>query len=73
MEFPGGLTGQRSSVVSTVAQVAAVAWIQFLALKLPCAVGTAKNKINKRTLIEKNISQTLEDIPKKREQQVQRP
>lgn len=44
LEFPCGVTGLGSSIVTTVAQVASTAWVPSLARKIPCATGTAKKK-----------------------------
>ena len=49
-EFPGGSAGKGSSVVATVAWVAAVGQVQSLAQELPHAVDTAKNKQTKNPL-----------------------
>ena len=42
MEFRGGLTGSRSIIVTTMAQVTTVAWVHFLAQELPHAVDKAR-------------------------------
>ena len=41
LEFPGGLVGQGSSIVTAVAWVAAVAQVQSLALEIPHTMGMA--------------------------------
>lgn len=41
-EFPGGLVGYGSSIVTAVAHIAAVVSVQSLAQELPCAVGKKK-------------------------------
>ena len=52
-EFPGGLSGLGSSVVTAVAQVAAVVHIRSQAWELPYASGAAKKikKFKKRRLL----------------------
>ena len=47
-EFLGGLTVKGCSVVTAVAQVTAVVWIQSLAWELLCAVDPAKKKKKKK-------------------------
>ena len=42
LEFPGGSVGQGSGVVTTAAQVTAVAQVQLLARELPHAMGADK-------------------------------
>ena len=42
LEFPKGIAGQGSSIVTAAAKVAAVAGVQALAWELPHAVGVAK-------------------------------
>lgn len=44
LEFTGGSAGQESSIVTTMAQVATLAWVPSLAQALLCAVGAAKRK-----------------------------
>ena len=48
MEFPSGLAGEESRVVTAVAAVTAVAQVQSLVQEIPHAVGTAEKKKKKK-------------------------
>ena len=50
-EFPGGLAGYGSDVVTTEAQDTAVAWVRSLAWELLHAAGAAKNTIQLKKII----------------------
>ena len=45
-EFPSGLVGQGSGVVSAVAQIDAVVWVKSLTQEFPHAAGPAEKKVD---------------------------
>ena len=51
MEFPSGLAGEESRVVTAVAAVTAVAQVQSLVQEIPHAVGTAEKKKKKKDIV----------------------